>query len=89
MIEMAKPTLLFVPADRPERFDKALACGAGQVIVDLEDAVAPVDKARARANTHDWASTLVMSKSFCASTMTLPNGTLMTLRWQRARKSPG
>ena len=32
---------LFVPADRPERYAKALACGADAVIVDLEDAVAP------------------------------------------------
>lgn len=32
---------LFVPGDRPERFDKALASGADAVIIDLEDAVAP------------------------------------------------
>lgn len=35
-------TLLFVPASRPERIAKALASGAGAVIVDLEDAV-PAD----------------------------------------------
>jgi citrate lyase subunit beta/citryl-CoA lyase len=40
---------LFVPGDRPERFDKALAAGAGEVILDLEDAVAPELKQRARA----------------------------------------
>ena len=34
-------TFLFVPATRPERIAKALASGAGAVIVDLEDAVAP------------------------------------------------
>lgn len=34
--------MLFVPASRPERIGKALASGAGAVIVDLEDAV-PVD----------------------------------------------
>jgi citrate lyase subunit beta/citryl-CoA lyase len=39
---------LFVPADRPERFAKARASGADVVIVDLEDAVAPEGKARAR-----------------------------------------
>jgi citrate lyase subunit beta / citryl-CoA lyase len=39
---------LFVPADRPERLAKALASGAGAVIVDLEDAVAPAAKAAAR-----------------------------------------
>jgi citrate lyase subunit beta/citryl-CoA lyase len=39
---------LFVPGNRPERFGKALASGADQVIIDLEDAVAPVDKLVAR-----------------------------------------
>jgi citrate lyase subunit beta/citryl-CoA lyase len=41
-------TYLFVPGDRPERFDKALASGADAVVLDLEDAVAPADKPRAR-----------------------------------------
>jgi len=41
------PALLFCPADRPERFAKALA-RADAVILDLEDAVAPTDKAAAR-----------------------------------------
>jgi len=41
-------TYLFVPADRPERIAKARAAGADAVIVDLEDAVAPAAKARAR-----------------------------------------
>jgi len=40
---------LFVPASRPERIAKAREAGAGAVIVDLEDAVAPQDKASARA----------------------------------------
>lgn len=39
---------LFVPADRPERIAKARASGADVVIVDLEDAVAPDAKLRAR-----------------------------------------
>jgi citrate lyase subunit beta/citryl-CoA lyase len=39
---------LFVPADRPERHARALATGAGGVIVDLEDAVAPERKLAAR-----------------------------------------
>ncbi|RSZ39654.1 MULTISPECIES: CoA ester lyase [unclassified Variovorax] len=39
---------LFVPADRPERHARALATGAGGVIVDLEDAVAPERKMAAR-----------------------------------------
>ena len=41
--------LLFVPGSRPERFEKAVATGADQVCIDLEDAVAPVDKETARA----------------------------------------
>ncbi len=40
---------LFVPADRPERFAKAVAAGADAVIVDLEDAIAPDAKVAARA----------------------------------------
>ena len=47
-------TYLFVPGNRPERFDKALACGADAVILDLEDAVSPGDKDRARADVGDW-----------------------------------
>ena len=41
-------TYLFVPGNRPERFDKALASGADAVVLDLEDAVSPEDKQRAR-----------------------------------------
>lgn len=41
--------LLFVPGSRPERFAKAVATGADQVCIDLEDAVAPGDKETARA----------------------------------------
>ncbi|MBZ3906371.1 HpcH/HpaI aldolase/citrate lyase family protein [Streptomyces griseiscabiei] len=50
----AARTLLFVPGHRPDRFDKATASGAGLVIVDLEDAVAPDDKDRARDNADTW-----------------------------------
>lgn len=39
---------LFVPATRPDRFAKAAASGADRVILDLEDAVAPDEKADAR-----------------------------------------
>jgi len=45
---------LFVPADRPERYAKALAAGADQVIVDLEDAVAPENKDIARRSLQEW-----------------------------------
>ena len=45
---------LFVPANRPERFDKACAAGAGAVIIDLEDAVMPSAKMTAREALRAW-----------------------------------
>ncbi|MGE0097171.1 MAG: CoA ester lyase [Hydrogenophaga sp.] len=51
----AARTFLFLPADRMERLDKALASGAHMVVLDLEDAVAPAVKAQARtALTEHW-----------------------------------
>ena len=47
-------TSLYVPGDRPERFDKAVASGAHMVILDLEDAVAADRKAQARGHVADW-----------------------------------
>lgn len=41
-------SLLFVPGDRPERFDKAVASRADVVIFDLEDSVLPEERPRAR-----------------------------------------
>lgn len=47
----AQPTMiaLYAPADRPERFGKALDAAADAVIVDLEDAVTATRKDQARA----------------------------------------
>lgn len=47
-------SLLFVPADRPERFAKAAVSGADAIILDLEDSVAPVHKAVAREAVAQW-----------------------------------
>ncbi len=55
-MKLASRSYLFVPGDRPERFDKALASGADAVIVDLEDAVAPGTKEQARAALANWLS---------------------------------
>lgn len=52
--DMSSVTALYVPGDRPDRFDKAVASGAGTVIVDLEDAVAPDRKAMARDLAVEW-----------------------------------
>lgn len=51
---MTALSYLFVPADRPERYAKALGSGAHAVIVDLEDAVAPAAKPAARAMLRAW-----------------------------------
>jgi malyl-CoA/(S)-citramalyl-CoA lyase len=55
-------TELAVPASRPELFAKAARSGADVVFLDLEDAVAPADKTKARKNAVealndiDWAA---------------------------------
>jgi citrate lyase subunit beta/citryl-CoA lyase len=50
-------TLLFVPGNRPERFDKAARSGADAVVIDLEDAVAAADKPAARTHiAQQWAA---------------------------------
>jgi citrate lyase subunit beta/citryl-CoA lyase len=48
--------LLFVPADRPDRFGKALASAASGIILDLEDAVAIDAKAVAREHVRAFLS---------------------------------
>ncbi len=47
-------TALYVPGNRPDRFEKAVGSGADMVIIDLEDAVAPDAKSEARAATAEW-----------------------------------
>ena len=52
-------TLLFVPGNRPERFEKAARCGADAVVLDLEDSVPPADKLAARAAiAREWTRLL-------------------------------
>lgn len=51
----AATSLLFVPADRPERFDNAVAAG-DLAILDLEAAVADPRKAAARDYVRAWLS---------------------------------
>ena len=43
-------SLLFVPANRPELFDKALAGPADMICIELEDGVGPEQKDLAREN---------------------------------------
>lgn len=48
---------LFTPATRPDRFDRAARSGADVLIIDLEDAVPPADKAAARSTALDALAT--------------------------------
>lgn len=45
---------LYVPGDRPERFDKAVSSGADAVVLDLEDAVPLAAKSAAREAVAAW-----------------------------------
>lgn len=54
---MPARSYLFVPANRPERFHKALASGADAVVLDLEDAVADEAKPAARQALAGWLRT--------------------------------
>lgn len=56
MIQLSSArTLLFVPGNRPERFEKAVRSGADAAILDLEDSVPPGAKAAARrAVAEQW-----------------------------------
>lgn len=51
---MTDRSYLFVPGNRPERFESACRAGADVVLVDLEDAVAPADKSAARRAAGQW-----------------------------------
>lgn len=50
---MSERSYLFVPGNRPERFEKARASGADAVIFDLEDAVQPQEKQAARETVRE------------------------------------
>lgn len=51
-----KRSLLFVPGNRPDRFEKACESAADLVCIDLEDAVAPQDKESARQTVIEFLS---------------------------------
>ena len=53
-VALSARSYLFVPGNRPDRFEKARASGADVVILDLEDAVAPADKPAARLSVENW-----------------------------------
>jgi (S)-citramalyl-CoA lyase len=63
MSSKTKPTRswLFTPGTRPDRFAKATESGADVLIIDLEDAVSPDDKPKARAAAVEYLSGSVPS----------------------------
>jgi citrate lyase subunit beta / citryl-CoA lyase len=54
---------LFVPATRPDRFERAATSGASAIIIDLEDAVAVGEKARARIQSAGGITVLLAAKT--------------------------
>jgi citrate lyase subunit beta/citryl-CoA lyase len=44
-------SFLFIPGDSPKKLDKGMASGADALLLDLEDSIAPHNKAEARAIT--------------------------------------
>ena len=58
MVSKTKPTRswLFTPATRQDRIEKAGEIGADVLIIDLEDAVSPDDKPKARATAIEYLS---------------------------------
>lgn len=55
-------SFLFVPGNRPERFEKAARSGTDAVILDLEDSVPAADKATARqAIVAHWSEVMTLN----------------------------
>lgn len=55
-------SVLYVPGNRPELFDKAVAGPADVVLLDLEDAVPLGDKDSARAEVSNWLRTVTVAR---------------------------
>lgn len=51
---LLRRSLLFVPGGDSRKLERAPGAGADTIVVDLEDAVAPEAKERARAEVADW-----------------------------------
>ena len=66
---------LFVPGNRPDRFEKACQAGADLVCIDLEDAVGPSEKNEARRTVLDWlAKTHYKNVSLRINAVDTPDG---------------
>ena len=61
---MRLTSLLFVPADSEKKFAKAKTVGADGLILDLEDSVAPANKAAARQMLPDWIDAAAVDRDW-------------------------
>lgn len=81
-------SLLFVPGDRPDRMEKALASGADALILDLEDSVLTEKKYEARAAVAEF---LAQPRNIALYVRVNPLG-MMTdedLKWVLPKKPDG
>ncbi|CAN7640395.1 Citrate lyase subunit beta-like protein [compost metagenome] len=77
-------TYLFVPGDRPERFDKAAAAGPDVMILDLEDAVHPDAKPAAREAIAAWLAGQPAANAFVRINDSASPSFAADLAWLRA-----
>ena len=81
-------SFLFVPANRPERYAKALASGAGAVIIDLEDAVPADAKPAARRQLADGFARLSAGERSRLLVRINASGTPWKRRYRRLHQPP-
>jgi citrate lyase subunit beta / citryl-CoA lyase len=73
---MFQRSYLFLPADRPERYSKAIAAGADAVIIDLEEAVAQLAEDEARRQLlSGWPSAPAQAQTVDTRVLIRVNGT--------------
>ena len=71
---------LYVPGDQPEKMAKALKSGADGIIFDLEDAVAPSSKGRARSTVAEFIRTQITRAPIASAQMTEENRPALLVR---------
>jgi (S)-citramalyl-CoA lyase len=67
---------LFTPGTKPDFFSRASTTGAGALIIDLEDSVAPADKDTARRNALDYLAAKAPDHIPCAVRINPPDSQL-------------
>jgi citrate lyase subunit beta/citryl-CoA lyase len=86
---MKLTSLLFVPADSEKKFEKAKGVGADGLILDLEDSVAPTNKAAARETLSGWIDAAKGARDWSFWVRVNPLDTGMTADDLKAIVRPG